>query len=294
MQPAKYIFRFACLLALPLASFSHVSADEASSPSPAKSAEAIIVPDNVQTVLAARCLDCHGSDTSEGDVRFDQLSTMNFDARLELLNRAQEQIFFGRMPPADADQPSDAERELVAGWLSAELKRFGASKLEDKLQTPEYGNYVDHDKLFSGAYKDLKPFTYDRRWLISEFIFDAKFNRILNHNATLDVDGKRQSVIGSNNRRVNLTNPFLLPTNSGVRYYANETLNGGHLLTMLTNAKEAATYMMYLAGRDSRYLPAINAIMALEDQHNATLASRENFLNTHIEHVLEGDLPGQA
>lgn len=253
----------------------------------AEDADMLVVPHEVQALVEKYCADCHGADVSEGDVRFDTLSTVKLDDRLELLNRAQEQIFFGRMPPDDAGQPSEAERDLVADWLSAELRRFGASKLEDKLQTPEYGNYVDHDKLFSGEYAHLQGFTYDRRWLISEYIFDAKFNRILNHNATLNIDGKRRQVIGSNNRRVNLTNPFLLPTNSGVRYYANETLNGGHLLTMLTNAKEAATYMMYLAGRDSRYLPAINEIMALEDQHNATLASRENFLNMHIERVLK-------
>ena len=246
----------------------------------------LVVPKEVQSVFENRCIDCHGGEEPEGDVRLDALADLEQGARLELLNRAQEQLFFGRMPPEDADPPSAAERKLLAGWLAGELKRFGASKLEDKLRTPQYGNYVDHQKLFSGDYANLQPFTYDRRWLISEYIFDAKFNRILIHNASLNIDGKRQSVIGSNNRRVNLTNPFLLPTNSGVRYYANETLGGGHLLTMLTNVKEAATYMMYLAGRDTRYVPAINEIMSLEHQHRATLASRENFLNQHIQQVL--------
>ena len=249
--------------------------------------DAFAVPENIEAVLTSRCVDCHSGDSPEGDVRFDGLAALPHDARLELLNSAQEQLHFQRMPPDDADQPTSAERELLARWLSAELKKFGASKLEDKLRTPAYGNYVDHDKLFSGEYADLKGFTYDRRWLISEFIFDAKFNRILNHQTHLTIDGQRQWVIGSNNRRVNLTNPFLLPTNSGVRYYANETLSGGHLLTMLTNAKEAASYMMYLAGRDSRYVPAINEIMSLEDEHQRTLTAREKFLSTHIQRVLE-------
>jgi hypothetical protein len=226
-------------------------------------------------------------------VRFDALADLELEARLELLNKAQEQLYFRSMPPDDADPLSKADRERMAAWLSTELSRFGASKLEEKLRQPGYGNYVDHQQLFSGEYQDLKPFTYDRRWLISQFIFDAKFNRMLNHNATMNIDGKRRSVIGTNNRRVNLTNPFLLPTNSGVRYYANETLGGGHLLTMLTNAKESASQMMYLAGRDRRYLPAINDIMALEDQHKATLASRENFLNTHMEQVLKDLYPDE-
>ena len=82
--------------------------------------------------------------------------------------------------------------------------------------------WSNHAKLFSGSYKDLPGFTPDRRWLISEFIFDAKFNKLLDYNAQRDIDGKRQMVIGDNNRngvRVNLTNPFLLPNHSGVRYY---------------------------------------------------------------------------
>ena len=41
---------------------------------------------------------------------------------------------------------------------------------------------VDHEKWFSGRYKDLPGFTPDRRWLISEFIFDAKFDRLLKKN----------------------------------------------------------------------------------------------------------------
>ena len=217
---------------------------------------------NVKTVIERYCAECHGGGSAEGNVQLDALSRLDHDERLELLNKAQEQLFFRRMPPDDAEQPTDSDHQALAEMLASELKRFGASKLEEKLRRPEYGNYVDHDELFSGRITHPRGFTYDRRWLISEFIFNAKFNRILNHKPTLNIDGKRQSVIGSNNRRVNLTNPFLLPSNAGVRYYANETLNGGHLLTMLTNAKESATYMLYLAGRDNRYLPAINAMMA--------------------------------
>ncbi len=252
-----------------------------------EASDALVVPQDVQALVGKYCVNCHGDEDAEGDVSFTGLPHLQLDARLELLNQAHEQLHFRLMPPAEAEQPTFEERAQLVDWLATELNRHDANELADKLRKPEYGNYVDHDQLFSGEYVQLKGFTHDRRWLISEFIFDAKFNRILNHNPTLDIDGKRQSVIGSNNRRVNLTNPFLLPTNSGVRYYANETLNGGHLLTMLTNAKEAADHMMYLVGRDKRYLPAISEIMALEDQHNATLASRENFLNTHIERVLQ-------
>ena len=253
----------------------------------AQSADSFTVPQNAADVLRRYCIECHGAENSEGNVRFDSLTNLTVDARLDLLNMAQEHLFFGKMPPAEAKQPTAAERERLSQWISGELKKHHASKLEDKLRTPAYGNYVNHDKLFSGEYKDLKGFTYDRRWLISEYIFDAKFNQLLNHTPFKMIDGKREFVIGNNNRRVNLTNPFLLPSNTGVRYYANTTLNGGHLLTMITNAKEAATYMVYLTRRDARYLPAFEAIMKQEWEHERILASRSSFLNSFVERVLE-------
>ncbi len=239
-------------------------------------------------LLYENCTACHDDSEQEGDIRLDQLDKLKLETRLDLLNRMQEQIHFGLMPPEDEKvQPTDAERTAMLKWISAELKKHNASKLEDKLRMPDYGNYVDHDKLFSGKYKHLKAYTPNRRWLISEFIFDAKFNRILNHRPNKTIDGSRQYVIGENNRKANLTNPFLLPTNTGVRYYANTTLNGGHLLTMLTNAKNAANYMTEeMVRRDKNYLPAFSAIVAEEDRHNALLASREEFLNHFIDRVL--------
>ena len=252
-----------------------------------QAAESFAVTENAASLLDRYCIDCHSGDSSEGDVRFDTLTTLDNDERLELLNRAQEQLYFGLMPPDDAKQPGEKERATLANWLSRELAKFDASRLEDKLRSPPYGNYVDHDKLFSGEYADTPAFTRNRRWLISEFIFDARFNRILNHKPFQTIDGKRQFVIGDNNRRVNLTNPFLLPTNTGVRYYASTTLNGGHLLTMITNAKETAIYMVYLTTRDKRYAPAIADVMATEWEHDRILASRESFLHNFIDRILQ-------
>lgn len=233
------------------------------------------------------CIDCHEDGSSKGDIRLDNLPGLSLDARLDLLNKMQEQLHFEEMPPRKKDQPAEEERAELISWISRELGKHNASKLEDKLRMPDYGNYVNHDKLFSGEYAHLKPFTPDRRWLISEFIFDAKFNKLLSHKPFQTIDGKREFVIGENNRRVNLTNPFLLPTNTGVRYYDTATLNGGHLLTMLTNAKNAAAYMTgHLAARDRNYLPSFNAIMAEEDRHNSILESRKRFLDNFIEPVL--------
>lgn len=40
----------------------------------------------------------------------------------------------------------------------------------------EYGNVVNHNDLFSGEYANLPGYTPDRRWLISEFIFNERIN----------------------------------------------------------------------------------------------------------------------
>ncbi len=252
-----------------------------------KSTDDFKISEEAADLLENYCYSCHEDGTEKGDIRLDHLADLELDARLDLLNKMQEQLHFEEMPPKKKDQPTEGERAALTAWASGELGKHNASKLEDKLRMPDFGNYVDHDKLFSGDYAHLKPSTPDRRWLISEFIFDAKFNKLLNHNATKTIDGKRESVIGENNRRVNLTNPFLLPKNSGVRYYDTTTLNGGHLLTMITNAKNAATHMTeYLAKRDKRYLPSFTALMAQEDSHNAILESRRRYLESFIEPVL--------
>lgn len=244
------------------------------------------VPEKIQTILEQSCLDCHDSSQADQRVTLHQLQDQPLDKWLELLNQMQEQVHFNFMPPADAAPLAEADRQTLLNWTRQALRRHNASKLEEKLARPDYGNYVNHEQLFSGEFSDLPGFTYDRRWLISEFIFDARMNRILNHRPTQTIDGRRESVIGDNNRRVNLTNPFLLPPTTGVRYYANETLNGGHLLTMMTNAKEVSSAIFALAKRDSRYLPAIGDIMSLSWQQQRTLDTRRRFLETSIDQIL--------
>lgn len=239
-------------------------------------------------LMASYCFSCHDADSEKGDIRLDNLADLSLDSRLDLLNRAQEQLYFEHMPPKDKKtQPTEAERASLVEWVSGELGKHNASKLEDKLRMPAFGNYVDHDKLFSGKYADLKAYTPDRRWLISEYIFNAKFNRLLRFKPFRTIDGDRQYVIGDNARNgVTLTNPFLLPTDSGVRYYDTTMLNGGHLLTMITNAREASAYMMFLA-RNKGQFPAIADIMKLEWEHEKTLATREDYLAKFVDRILE-------
>lgn len=247
-------------------------------------------PDKIYDLVENYCLDCH-DETQKGDIRLDDLAKLDLPKRLDMLNRVQEQIYFRHMPPKKKDQPGEGEREALLDFLSRELAKHEASTLEGKLQKPEFGNYVDHEKLFSGEYKDTPSFTYDRRWLISEFIFEAKFQRMLRSRTTGYKGKQRFDVMGGRKLRdLSLTNPFLLPETSGVRYYANEDLTGGHISSMLTNAQkvsETITESIVPQHRKSRnpFLPSVIEILEMEESHKATLASRRKFLDEHIERV---------
>ena len=244
-------------------------------------------PPKLSGTLDKYCGACHVGDSAEQGFRIDQLTSIEKSLGIAILNQMNEQLHFGLMPPEDEEQLTEVERTEVAQWIRTQLDRFQGSSLKGKLAEPEYGNYLQHEKLFSGEYADLKGYTEDRRWLINEFIFNAKINRILNHLPFKTIDGERQFVIGDNNRRIPITNPFLLPSKIGVRYYANETLNAGHLLTMMANAKEIASYMIHLVKRDRRYLPAINDILGQQWDDERTLTAREDFLNQYMEEVLQ-------
>jgi len=180
--------------------------------------------------MANYCFDCHDDETKKGEVRLDNLATLALKDRLDLLNRVQEQIFIKEMPPKKRKaQPSDSEREQLHDWMTVELRKHKASRFEEKLRYPSYGNYLDHDKLFSGEIKD-KPFSSARRWLVSPRIFHERVMNVLG----LSDHEKR----GFSTRQFyGVKNPFLLPDRSGVRDYDVTTLNGGHLLVMLGNAK---------------------------------------------------------
>lgn len=196
---------------------------------PARAETQAVVSQEVQTVLVKRCLECHNAETQEGDVRLDNLAGLEKDAKLALLNKAQEQLYFELMPPKEAAQPTTAQRNLLTAWVREELLKFNAPLIEEKLRYPDYGNAVDHQKLFSGEVQ-AKPYTPARRWLVSPQIF---------HERVLDVfklEGKERENLKTQGF-YGVTNPFVLPEHSGVRDYAINALDGGHLLVMLTNAE---------------------------------------------------------
>lgn len=178
-------------------------------------------------ILGEYCTDCHEDGTEKGGIRLDNLGELKLDARLDLMNRMQEQVYLKQMPPKKKTQPSEEEREALVGWLWKELHTHNASKLEDKLRYPSYGNYVDHGKLFSGK-SDVPAYTPARRWLVSPQIFDQRVSDIFG----LEGAERLRPLPG-------VTNPFILPDTSGVRDYDIGLLDGGSRSRSLRSRPEA-------------------------------------------------------
>lgn len=294
------VFLFSCVAA------SSLSAETESAVSTAtKHSENAIDPtvlrDQAMQVMETHCFSCHGEKKQKGDIRFDGLEDIDPVDLQKLFAESKEAVQLGDMPPEEAkSQPSKEEREILIKWLDTQVSGDAAKALAEKLKRFEYGNVVDHEELFSGKHAGLPGSTPDRRWLVSEYIFHEKVNRLLDYHPTRTIYGKQVTVRGDsgihwspktehgNKFRRTITNPFLLPKKVGVRYSANDALSAGHLLTMLGNSKRIAGYMT-ADETIRRYYPAIFELMETEFKHRDTLAARDRFLSTHgyMEHLLK-------
>ena len=168
------------------------------------------------------CYRCHDNETQKGNIRLDNIDKLKHKAHLKLLDKIQTQTFTGNMPPENKAQPTEAERDRILTSVAVELKKYNASTLEDKLQYYKYGNYINHEKLFSGEIKD-KPYTPSRRWRVNNFIYYDLIGRVLGH--------------GHGRWKGALVNPFNLPGGSGVKDYANKVIENGESITLLSNAE---------------------------------------------------------
>lgn len=256
--------------------------------------------DRALKVMENYCVSCHGAEKQKGDIRLDGLEIIDPVDLQELYALAREVVHFDDMPPEKAYQPEDSERKVLMEWLDSQLTGDAAKALSEKLARSEYANVVKHEELFSGKHAHLSAFTYDRRWMISEYIFSEKVNRLLDYKPIRKIYGTTHNVRGDsgihwspktehgNKFRRTITNPFLLPEKVGVRYYGNEGLTTGHLLTMVGNAKRIAGHMTSEATMKSQY-PAMYALMKDELRHREILRLRENFLltDTYMDHLLQ-------
>ncbi|MDA7864607.1 DUF1588 domain-containing protein [bacterium] len=129
-------------------------------------ADSLPASDEVLTrFLGKWCVDCHGPDSQESGLRFDDLSRRWDDPKAaEQWRKIGEQVLFREMPPEGNDAPEAGERERFVDKIESRLQPYGHGfGLADKMLLPEFGNLLDHDTLFSGQVTE-KPYTSARLW----------------------------------------------------------------------------------------------------------------------------------
>jgi hypothetical protein len=136
---------------------------------------------DVLPFLSTYCTSCHDDTKSKGDVTLHDISgDLAAGKDIDLWNTVLKQLELSEMPPAKAkNQPTASEIEKVVGWINAELNKSGnVAKLYHQLESPNFGNLVNHEKLFSGEIK-TKPFSPARLWRVSEKVFDNVKSELL-------------------------------------------------------------------------------------------------------------------
>ena len=177
------------------------------------------------TFVDSYCADCHDADSAKGDIILTDLpphmDTVDSAFRWQ---KMLEQVRAGVMPPVDKKQPTQAEANEVVTLLEETLLASdNGEAYRKKLLLPQYGNYVDHEKLFSGEIQ-APAFSPARIWRLSPDIFSEK--------------PKAGKVKG-------LQNPFTFNTpNSGIRDYAISSEVGASTVeTILLNANAELEYL---------------------------------------------------
>ena len=67
--------------------------------SASEKATPFVVSPQVTELMESYCFSCHDAESKEGDIRLDNLGALALKDRLDLLNKAQEQLFLKSMPP---------------------------------------------------------------------------------------------------------------------------------------------------------------------------------------------------
>jgi hypothetical protein len=217
--------------------------------------------ETVSPFLSKYCADCHGENGNEADV---DLSSISFDLAsgrdMELWNTILRQLHLEEMPPTESAQPERHERDAVMLWINTELKKSGnVSDLYSKLESPSFGNYVNHEKLFSGEITE-EPFSPARLWRTSPEVFE---------------NGK--SIYGKAAQE--FRQPFPLEDKVGIKDYANLLFADSAVVSvLLSNAASAADELIKhssIASSDAS--PNDDVLASAISEHFKKVVYREPF-----------------
>ncbi|TWU51057.1 Planctomycete cytochrome C [Rubripirellula tenax] len=103
------------------------------------------------------CVDCHSSDTQEGNVALDGLVGVDVD-NSALWKTIWEQVALKAMPPEGEEKPTLVERWELSTWITDQLQ----TAMQDRggfhaHLKPDKGNHLDHGLLFGRIPEGLDP-----------------------------------------------------------------------------------------------------------------------------------------
>jgi|688.fasta_scaffold03702_20 hypothetical protein len=104
----------------------------------------------VHPLMVKTCGGCHGAEPKDNDLNLAGFATSEaLIARPAVLEHVIERLHIGDMPPREAPQPSEAEREQMLGWFQAALDAEAAARAGDpgpvtlrRLSNVEYDHAV--------------------------------------------------------------------------------------------------------------------------------------------------------
>ena len=124
---------------------------------------------HVKQFLDSHCIRCHGEKKQKADVTLHDLG-VDFELAEDIRRwlAVLSQLENGEMPPGDEKQPSHQERQGVIAAIRNQFSLSG-NHVEKLRSAPKYGNYVNHQELFSGKHNG-PAFSRPRIWRISPYI----------------------------------------------------------------------------------------------------------------------------
>ncbi|MEC8863000.1 MAG: DUF1588 domain-containing protein [Planctomycetota bacterium] len=213
----------------------------------------------LQGTINQYCVDCHGPETRESGVRLDTLEGLSKPEQVDLLNRVEEQVYLRNMPPSDEPSLSPEVRDAFENLITARFEYLNRpSSFRAKLESPGYGNYLDHDRLFSGEVTEM-AFSPARLWRTSPHVFDLL-------KTDLGPTGK------------DLRQPFIVDDKQGIREYASLLFADAAVVDVLLN--NAGTVADGLLEKDPVWRELSGSQVELsEDRFNQAITR-------HFQHVV--------
>ena len=111
--------------------------------------QAEMLTEQIQPLLKQYCWDCHSPDYAAGEVDVSLFKSVEAALQHRAFTvKVSEILQFGAMPPDDAAQPTEAERQLLVSWFNAVLT-VDCDQIRDpgrvtirRLNRPEYNNTI--------------------------------------------------------------------------------------------------------------------------------------------------------